>query len=234
MSGSTRLAEQGAVLARVGLKFGVPVAVAFGSLYVVVRVLGIPFSSLSRDPAATYSYPWYGGAVSHVGVLVAIATSVVLVLTSELARRTGRRPMAGFTRWLGVGLVVFALDDLLMLHEVVLPALGIPDLMAVAIYPLGAAWLIWHYRVLIRDQTDYGLLAVAILLMASQAVLDSDYSDFMSLPFSRSAVEDPLKIMALLLLLIYAIRIFVALLGVHSPTSAADQAVERPENPARS
>lgn len=177
------------------------------------RVAGVPFSTLSRDPSTTFSYPWYGGAVSHLGVTVATSAGVLALASSRLAARLQRTILARYMLYLGIGLMFFGLDDLLLLHEGLLPSIGVPERVFLAVYPIAAVWLIVRYWRAIIDETDFGLLAAALALLATQGLLDS----VLSLPIPKAAVEDPLKIAGLVLLLVYGVTTFDSLTSRASP-----------------
>ena len=67
---SERVRFQLRLLARIFILVGIPTALLFGLLYGVASEAGIPFRSLTRDPAATYRFPWYVGSFSLIGVVM--------------------------------------------------------------------------------------------------------------------------------------------------------------------
>lgn len=204
----SRIPNQLRLLARISFLAGVPTALVLGLVYVVTRTAGIPFTSLSRDPAATYDFPWYGGSVSMLGVLIAAGAGAVSLVGAWIGRRYGDS-LASLLGWFGAGMIWFAIDDGLMLHEEVFPNwIGIPEAAVMATYPLWVALLVVRFGRRIVAETDFGLLAGALLLLGIQGFLDLD---LMSLPVSTAVLEDPVKIAALVLLFLYGCRIVSAM-----------------------
>lgn len=146
--------------------------------------------------------------MSHLGVLVALAGSIISMLSSRIARETGQQAIAGFSISLGIGLMVFGIDDLLLLHESVAPSIGIPELAVLALYPLGLGWLLLRFWLAIVDQTDFGLLLAGLALLAASGLVDLG---FPLGPISSAVIEDPLKILGLAMITAYTFRTFISL-----------------------
>ena len=146
-----------------------------------------------------------------------------------LAHRTDD-PLASLQGWFGLGMIVFALDDGLMLHEEVFPnSLSMPEEAALAAYSLWAGVMVVRFGRQIIARTDFGLLGSALLLLAIQGALDLGVR---IAPLSSDAAEDPLKIAALILLLLYGCKTLVVTVA-SSPLAtgrfvARNQPDERP------
>lgn len=133
---------------------------------------------LLRDPLAVAETidgccKVYHGAISSLGVLLwASATAVCLFAAFVLY--TLARPMAevGFMASAGLLTGLFTIDDLFLVHDNVLPAFGVAQPVTYAAYGLcGIIYLLLSWRQILKCR--YGLLAVAIALLAVSVVVDS-------------------------------------------------------------
>ena len=142
----------------------------------------VPAHELLRDPMATVSERsaccgLHLGLVSHLGVGLWVSTAAICAFAALcLPRRPGKRRLA--TRFLSGAASLsawLALDDLLMLHERVLPGLGVPELATYAVY--GAAGLV-HLGTALRVATPAAagtrvLLLVAVAMLGASVVSDT-------------------------------------------------------------
>jgi hypothetical protein len=120
----------------------------------------VPYDELLLDPNNLAGVPWYTGLVSNLGILGWTTAAVTAFFGAWIALRGGRRSAA---RMLveGAGLAtVLLFDDLLQLHVLVEPLLGLPKVTAYALYLILAAhWVATQYAELRR--TRYELLLAA-------------------------------------------------------------------------
>ncbi len=182
-------------------------AVAFGVALELLRVVHVDVPSLTRDPNAVSGLGSDVGSLSMVGLAMWAATVAVLALTAGVvAAGRQRRYLLGtalFVGWL-------LLDDAVMLHDNLLPHLGIPDGITYLVY-LGAAlaWLLAFRREVAQSE-------VALLVAAAAAFLLSMTCDVLDrLP----VFEDYAKLVGVATLLLYAFRHCRAQL--HRATEAA-------------
>ena len=177
---------------------------------------GRPVMDFTRDVAAVAGGPAYVGFVSQLtGLTWAAAAGAGLcgaVNQRDPAARDRRRFAAGLAALSG-GLAV---DDSLMFHEALLPAVGVPEKavllghagLAAAVFWLGraAAW-----------RTDPALLGCAAAGLGASVAIDQ-----VGLPFSMSAataVEDAAKLFGALA---WAGYVLTAASDSPSPASAGD------------
>lgn len=115
----------------------------------------------------------YYGAVSTLGIMlwgasaaICLAAALVFIKTKRHVEIIGFAIMAGvFTGWL-------ALDDAFLLHEIVLPKLGIPQNIVLGIYVvLAIVYVVKSWRVILSS--EYWLLVFAGMLMASSLLIDT-------------------------------------------------------------
>ena len=141
-----------------------------------------------RDPAATFHHSPFAGLISNIGILalVVTGTSCLLAAHAGLLDR-------GLLRAIGLFSLFLALDDLLMLHEVVLPRIGISETMVFLIYGVVALVIGWRYRDELRLDEPSGL-HLAIALLASSVVADK----LLEMNEVEVLAEDGLKFVGLL------------------------------------
>ncbi len=147
------------------LLVGLGLVAAYYADSVSVAVTSV--SDLTRDPTDVAGVPWWTGAISRLMALGWVVAATAALLASRHAR-AGQRP-----RLLVLGglCAVSALDDSFLLHEEVLPSLGLPEnpflvLYAVAGLALGIMWVRSHQWTLV-DLAFFGgavMLAVSIVV----------------------------------------------------------------------
>jgi hypothetical protein len=149
----------------------VPVAV------IVVAVVTQPWmapTDLVRDSQAVAvlrgSANTVHGLVSNLGILATAIGAGAAFVGAATTRARGDRLRRALA-WGGVASLVIALDDLLLLHESGTFASFMPKLFAAA-YAAGFAAYLWRFRVEILRHLDVGLLALALLGLATSAIVD--------------------------------------------------------------
>ncbi len=133
---------------------------------------------LLRDPLAVAETvdrccKVYHGAVSSLGVLLWAAAAAVCLFAAAVLY-TLARPMAEVVFMASAGLLtgLFTVDDLFLVHDNILPAFGVSQPVTYAAYGLcGITYLLLSWRQILKCR--YGLLAVAIALLAVSVVVDS-------------------------------------------------------------
>ena len=183
---------------------------------------GTPLNQLTRDPAAITNHPFYTGFLSNVGILLWSATTAICLFSAGLVlqRHTGSS-WGRFLYWSGLLTLLLTLDDLFLVHEVVLPDhLGFPEqLMYVTYLGLGLAYLIRFRRIILT--TEYPLLGLAVMGMGLSVIFDG-YNDLggTGLPAGLSTlVENGAKFLGIVSWLFYFTR--VSAVALQSPEPVA-------------
>lgn len=191
----------------VGTLIAASTAAVLVAIYLVTRARGLHFSDLTRDAAATLDGPWYTAALSNATVVMTSAGAAIAIFSASLLDGPWRRSIKGFLITLGLLVGVIAADDLFMLHETVLPALGIRASVLFAVYALALLGILWTWREAILGGTDYVFLALAGLALGISAVVDSIFTDegLLELPFSGELIEDPAKILGMVFMTFYLV-----------------------------
>jgi len=190
----------GALLFALALTLGALAAIAL-----VCAKTGVLFSDLTRDSSEILKSPFYLGAVSNLGILLWACTAAVclfaasLPATDPMARERGRFLFVSglVTAWL-------ALDDLLTLHEVVIPStFPIRQRYVLAAYAAGMLVYLLRFRRMIL-QTD-GIIMIASLFFFGISVASDAFQARVHVSFHHY-LEDGTKIAGLVAWSLYFIR----------------------------
>ena len=132
---------------------------------------GITAMELLSDPAELPEVGWYSGGVASLNMFL-WAGAIALFLTGAAGLWRRDRRLALVLGLLGLLSGAILLDDRFLLHELVLPHFGVPEIVTYAAYGLaGLALVAIGWRTLLRHQESW-LLAWALLWMALSVLLD--------------------------------------------------------------
>ena len=147
--------------------------VAVGVIFVLHTIGEIPVGDLTRDTAiVTKGHPWHG-LLSQIGMFFWAGAGTMCVLLWTSATRLGLdRRITYFGFFSALLTIWLALDDILMMHDIVLPRrLGIQETTVYGTYiVLVLAYLLFFRRVIMR--TDTKLLFLAFMLFAISLSVD--------------------------------------------------------------
>jgi len=138
-----------------------------GGTVLAAKLTGYSVWELAKDPTEVAGVPPYIGMLSNWGVLLWIITAAICLFGAVLLKAR-RAPEVSF-RFLAIsGILSFFLgvDDLYMLHELLLPKMSnLPEMFYYLLYFLAfAAYLVYFARRIL--QHDYLLLAAAVFWFA--------------------------------------------------------------------
>lgn len=146
--------------------------VAFGLLPLLVAFLAslAPMSPemLFRDPAVTAALPPYLGVFSHLGVLAWWAAATACLLSALVLPAGRERAMMAAA---GAFAALLALDDLFMLHESLMPRLGVPEKLVLGSYAVLAITFLVGFRDIHR-RMDWPLLLASLALLGLSVFVD--------------------------------------------------------------
>lgn len=182
-----------------GARWGVTIAGSIFALlvlaYVVASWAGISLFSLYGNTGAMWS----------VAVLVLALGGGAAWFAASLLPASGRHSVRGFLFWMGALALVLAFDDLLGLHDPILPRrLGIEEAFTFVAYGVGLTLIVGYFRSVVTASTHYSLLALAVASMLYSVTIDL-VGDIVSLPRVVEAAEDPAKILGWVLLTVYLV-----------------------------
>lgn len=180
---------------------------------------GVPFAVLTRDPVSVGSMPVYVGFISQIGIFFWSAAATLCFFCFKLlsAKENGRE-VRRFLLASGVISLILGLDDVFLLHEVVLPTLiGIPQVVILTSYGMIIFFYVLRfYRVIL--QTEYTLFLMAMVFIGISLAID-----IFHLPgINPYLLEDGAKLIGLVSWFVYFLRT-----GEHALQSTAALAVCR-------
>jgi hypothetical protein len=148
----------------------IPPLLLLASVITFSQRAGVSDVVLRSDPATATNMPFYLGFLSNAGLLLWSAGAVTCLYSSWLLSG-GRQDMRRLALGGGVLTAWLLLDDMFMLHEAVLPRLGISEIVVMAVYAvLVSCFLILNARRLL--QTDPLFLGSALLFLGLSVIVD--------------------------------------------------------------
>ncbi len=172
------------------------VLILVGALaYVAGTDVGVGF--LTRDPNQISGSRAWAGLISTLGNalwVVAASISMFAVSVSDKTDRVGRRAFFG----LGAVSLLFFLDDALLLHDEVLPGLGVHELFMVSLYAMVVPVLVLRSASILRAAGALWLIIGAFFLFGVSVVID--FANFRTWnPDAFFAMEDGSKFLGIAL-----------------------------------
>jgi hypothetical protein len=143
----------------------------------VVRV-----SDFTRDATAVTGVPWWTGALSRLTALGWVVAALAALLAGRHAPPEHRSRLI----FLGALCGVSAIDDSLLLHEEVLPALGLPETPFLVLYAVAGVGLTRLWARSHRWTPIEVAFAAGVAMLAVSVSVD--------LVVNRAAVEDVAKL----------------------------------------
>jgi len=160
---------------------------------------GYNIRDLMRDPADILDYPVYLGGLSQIGIFLWTAAATVSILAGTIiAKRDSRQLLLGrFLFFLGLFTLWLGLDDCFLIHERILPRLGIPDPAVMCAYVLVMFLFLALFRRAILA-TPCILLALSFAFFALSVLFDC------VTPVQVPLAEDGAKATGIVALLVYS------------------------------
>ena len=173
------------------------VGVVLGVTAVYGRANGIPLREFTRDPITTLYGAFWHGYLSGVGVLLVWGSAVVCGVTAYALRQAGDMRGASPFLYLAIFLSVFALDDLFLIHDEVLPKVHLTHALQLG-YVVGAIAFVFLYRDFVRS-SDRMMAILALALLAGSLAHDT-------LSLGMYFVEDSFKLLGIAVGTLYVVR----------------------------
>jgi hypothetical protein len=135
----------------------------------------IPVKELTKDANQVIHTGVYAGAVSNIGILFWCATASLCLFTCLVLRhRSAPTGLRRFLLWAALLTFVLMLDDLFLLHDVIIPnTWGVTEALPQAVYGLATAIVLFASRRVILDHTEYLPLGLALIFFASSIAFDA-------------------------------------------------------------
>ncbi len=119
--------------------------------------------ALTRDPTDVAGVPWWVGSISRLTNLCWAVAATVNILAARVSVTSRRRP------WLLLGglCAMIAIDDTWLVHEEIMPSVGVPEAALLAMYPLIVLLLVRWFWSLRRTAAGAAVLTGAGMLAGS-------------------------------------------------------------------
>lgn len=168
-------------------------ALALRSLY------DIPFRYLVMDPAAMTGINPLAGILSNLGVALWTASATICLFCAKLVKHRVQRD---FLIWSGTFSLLMMCDDLLMLHERILPDyFNFPEVLVLAIYlMLGLLYVAHCYKTILATRClFFGLAGLFLGASVLTDVIGGDY-------FGEYFIEEGSKLLGITCWCVYFIQ----------------------------
>jgi len=179
-------------------------AVFLGGILFLHLWKGIPIGNLTRDPVAVGQLPVYTGFLSQIGIFFWVtAVAICLFCSAVLARLVIRPRLKRFLLISALLTLLLALDELFMLHETVLPRLGIPERVVLSSYLLFfGLYFARYYRLIWR--TEFLPLLMALFFFGVSLLIDQRP---LTNPNLHYLVEDGTKLVGIISWMAYFFQV---------------------------
>lgn len=147
--------------------------VFLGVVLLLHTIEDIPIAELTRDPVAIADMSAYIGFLSQAGIFFWSGTAMLcLFCAAAIPCHAITDNLRRFLLVSGVFTLCLGLDDAFLLHEEVLPNLGIRQRLVLSTYALFTLGYLIVFRRLIIFETRFQLMVLALLFFATSLVLD--------------------------------------------------------------
>lgn len=179
-------------------------AVLLGGILVLHFWKGIPIANLTRDPNAISGYPAYTGLLSQFGIFFWAACPALCLFSATVLARRGKQPrLRRFLLISALLTLLLALDELFMLHETVLPHLGIPERVVLGSYLLFfGLYFARYFRLIWR--TEFLPLLMALFFFGVSLLIDQRP---LTNPNLHYLVEDGTKLVGIISWMAYFFQV---------------------------
>lgn len=188
-------------------------AVLLGAVVFLHFWKNIPVGKLTGDPIALAAgLPVYSGFLSQIGILLWSAAASICFFCGKILHPN--RVDKGLNRFLivsGVFTLWLALDDMFMLHETVLPHIGIPQNVVLGGYVVFTLAYLFAFRRTILE-TNFLPLVFSLCFFAVSVTLDV----FKPFKFSITFFEEGAKLVGLVGWAVYFIGVGEYAMGLAS------------------
>ncbi|EKV00421.1 hypothetical protein Lepto7375DRAFT_2535 [Leptolyngbya sp. PCC 7375] len=132
----------------------------------------VPIDQLTRDINAIGRIPAYAGFLSQIGLFCWAASAMLCFFSANIIKTNGNHHKIGqFLLASTLLTLILGLDDAFLLHEKVLPKLGIPEGVTYASYGGLLLFYLFRFHKLIL-KTDYTLIAISLAFFGLSYTLD--------------------------------------------------------------
>jgi hypothetical protein len=205
-----------------------PMLILLGVTKLFSTTRGITLRQLMLDPTEVMHVPFYIGIVSDIGILLWAATVSICLFVSTFLAQWVSKAWRNFFLASGLLTVVLLLDDLLRIHDEILPVyLGIKGDFIGIVYVLLISLYLFRFRTLILQQ-PYEFLVMALGFFAISVAIDVAPTALKEQFAVRDVLlfEDGAKLLGVANWLAYFVYLSAAVLSKVNPVLARQSANE--------
>lgn len=179
------------------------ILVVFAVVFALHFILDVPYRQLMADPNILTDSPIYYGFLSQVGILLwsATATTCFIFAYMTVFLKVEKEKLHFFI-FSGLLISWLMLDDSFLIHECILPNLGIPQKLVMLVYVLVVLYYLYRFKKLILKHTPYPLLTISFIFFSVSVVIDL-FLDFETPNIIDTVLEDGSKFIGIVLWLAY-------------------------------
>lgn len=177
----------------------------------IASAADVPVAQFTRDPAAVMNGPFYAGALSNVGILMWCAAAAICFFGASLLQgKFERKAESRFLLTSALFTCLLLVDDLFMLHDLVLPEyLQVRERYVILTYGLlMLGYLVGFRRLILR--TEWLVLCLAGCFFAGSIVVDKLPEDLLPM---HHVFEDGFKFLGIVTWMLYLGRTTRSLLA---------------------
>ncbi|MBK6914298.1 MAG: hypothetical protein IPH11_11835 [Ignavibacteriales bacterium] len=167
-------------------------------------VFEIPFANLTANPISLLDLPFYQGILQRIGVILWGGTVLITLFSfSVLKSSENLKDIKKFLLYSGIFFGYFLMDELLLIHNFILPKVfNIHQLIVLIVYVILTVLLLLKFRNLIK-KNNISLFAVAVTFLGLSVLVDIlSYLNVVRFSF-RYLLDDGLKFLGIANLFIY-------------------------------
>lgn len=167
-------------------------------------VFEIPFANLTANPISLLDLPFYQGILQRIGVILWGGTVLITLFSfSVLKSSENLKDIKKFLLYSGIFFGYFLMDELLLIHNFILPKVfNIHQLIVLIVYVILTVLFLFRFRNLIK-KNNISLFAVAVTFLALSVLVDIlSYLNVVRFSF-RYLLDDGLKFLGIANLFIY-------------------------------
>lgn len=179
------------------------ILVVFAVVFALHFILDVPYRQLMADPNILTDSPIYYGFLSQVGILLWSATATTCFIFAYMTVFLKlEKVKLYFFIFSGLLISWLMLDDSFLIHEGILPGLGVPQKLVIMVYVLVVLFYLYRFKNLILKHTPYLLLAIAFIFFTISVLVDFIFY-FETPNIIDTVLEDGSKFIGIVLWLAY-------------------------------
>lgn len=167
-------------------------------------VFEIPFTDLTANPISLLDLPFYQGILQRIGVILWGGTVLVTLFSFSILKSSENlKDIKKFLLYSGIFFGYFLMDELLLIHNFILPKVfNIHQLIVLIVYVILTVLFLLKFRNLIK-KNNISLFAVAVTFLGLSVLVDIlSYLNVVRFSF-RYLLDDGLKFLGIANLFIY-------------------------------